>query len=51
MTGWIASFLATRASAEMLTGEPPELAALEVLAYRLSIAVAEWVARRLGGWV
>ena len=29
MTGWIASFLATRASAEMLTGEPPELAALE----------------------
>lgn len=29
MTGWIASFSATRASAEMLTGEPPELAALE----------------------
>lgn len=29
MTGWIASFPATRASAEMLTGEPPELAALE----------------------
>lgn len=29
MTGWIASFPATRASAEMLTGEPPELARVE----------------------
>lgn len=29
MTGWVASFPATRASAEMLTGEPPELAALD----------------------
>jgi ribosomal protein L11 methyltransferase len=29
MSGWVASFPATRASAELLTGEPPELAVLE----------------------